>query len=419
MPNLNRRLQVFEYVDASPDNNVDSPTYTYARTAWGRIDPIGMAKDTLIAGAARQESDVAILFRDSTPVGAGAVVVDPITGEQWRTAGFESPAVTQAHPIHRASYAAARDERALWGRALMLTVLYDHSDELIERLPEAVDAGLRAMAYVYYDEVKRALAGGYTTGDFVTGRVLNSVTIGEPYDATSGAPDRAIEVGTDVDYAMFWEMGHYNIFTRKFERVEALARIARRHGARDGGRVLGHHALVDAAGSARMTTASSSAIEDTIVSRILDWQPVALIVPPQTGPQTLRTILGGAYIWKVKAKDNPPWPHLVYRIGDRRSDSTTHGTLVNFVVEVDVWNAPRNRARLDATSGIADQIEAGLVDWIMPNEAFRITNVRTRRSDFPYTGDADRDVCREYMQFEGFMWPSYLGREVGAMRGVL
>lgn len=87
MPNLNRRLQIFEYVDASPDENVDSPTYTYARTVWGRIDPLGMGKDTLIAGAARQESDVAILFRDSTPVGAGAVVVDPLTGEQWRIAG--------------------------------------------------------------------------------------------------------------------------------------------------------------------------------------------------------------------------------------------------------------------------------------------------------------------------------------------
>lgn len=99
-----------------------------------------------------------------------------------------------------------------------LNITLDRSDELLERLPDAIDAGLTAAGYVYRDEVMRALAGGYTSGDFVTGRLLNSITVGEPYDSDSG--ERAIAVGTDLDYAMFWEMGHMNLFTRKFERVE-------------------------------------------------------------------------------------------------------------------------------------------------------------------------------------------------------
>jgi hypothetical protein len=76
----------------------------------------------------------------------------------------------------------------------------------------AIAGGLTAAAYVYANLVKRALAGGYTSGDFVTGRVLNSVTIGEP----SGL---YIDVGTDLDYAEYWEIGHHNIFTRRYERV--------------------------------------------------------------------------------------------------------------------------------------------------------------------------------------------------------
>lgn len=87
----------------------------------------------------------------------------------------------------------------------------------MDRARVAVDAGLRAGGYFLANEIKRQLAGGYTSGDFVTGHVMNSVTVGEPYDDGDA---RALEVGTDVDYALFWELGHHSIFTRRFERVE-------------------------------------------------------------------------------------------------------------------------------------------------------------------------------------------------------
>jgi hypothetical protein len=84
-------------------------------------------------------------------------------------------------------------------------------------LDQGVRDGLTAGAYVYAGAVKQALAGGYTSGDFVTGHVMRSVTVvpavrtGDTYEAI---------VGTDVLYALFWEVGHHNLFTRRFERVE-------------------------------------------------------------------------------------------------------------------------------------------------------------------------------------------------------
>lgn len=86
-----------------------------------------------------------------------------------------------------------------------------------ERMEQARDAGLIAAAHVVINEVKRGLRGGYTSGAFVTGHVWNSVTRTDPLDENGV---RVIRVGTDVMYALFWEVGHRNVFTRKFERVE-------------------------------------------------------------------------------------------------------------------------------------------------------------------------------------------------------
>jgi hypothetical protein len=78
-------------------------------------------------------------------------------------------------------------------------------------------AGLLAAAAVVENRVKQQLAGGYTSGRFVTGHVLASVNHSEPEVA---GPTGYILVGTDVMYALFWEVGHNNLFTRKHERVE-------------------------------------------------------------------------------------------------------------------------------------------------------------------------------------------------------
>lgn len=93
---------------------------------------------------------------------------------------------------------------------------------LLSALQGAQAQALTAMAYPVYNEVKRQLRHGYRSslgnwGDFVTGNNVNHVTISPVTITDSGA---SITVGTDLDYALFWELGHHNIFTRHFERDE-------------------------------------------------------------------------------------------------------------------------------------------------------------------------------------------------------
>lgn len=86
---------------------------------------------------------------------------------------------------------------------------------VVARLRRARSAGLIAAATVLINAVKRGLQGGYTSGDFVTGASINAVTRSEP-DLVNGE----ILVGTNLMYNLFWELGHFNLFTRRFERVE-------------------------------------------------------------------------------------------------------------------------------------------------------------------------------------------------------
>lgn len=82
---------------------------------------------------------------------------------------------------------------------------------------EGCQKGLIAAAYIASNEVKRRLRGGYTSGQFVTGNVINSVTRSEPVKTPNGW---RIVVGTNVPYALYWELGHFNLFMRRFARVE-------------------------------------------------------------------------------------------------------------------------------------------------------------------------------------------------------
>lgn len=87
---------------------------------------------------------------------------------------------------------------------------------LIALLDRETPKALTAAAMVLQNEVKQRLRGGYTTGDFVTGLSMNSVTASAPVKAGGVW---SIQVGTNVTYNLFWEIGHHNLFTRKYEHV--------------------------------------------------------------------------------------------------------------------------------------------------------------------------------------------------------
>ena len=84
-------------------------------------------------------------------------------------------------------------------------------------LHEALATGLAAAGNEYADRVGRRLAFGYTSGDFVTGNVAGSVEV-TPVQRTADGLE--VKIGSNVDYALFWELGHVNLFTRRYARVE-------------------------------------------------------------------------------------------------------------------------------------------------------------------------------------------------------
>jgi hypothetical protein len=72
------------------------------------------------------------------------------------------------------------------------------------QMNRALDAGLIAAAQVPLNAIKKALAGGYTTGDYVTGASVSAATRTDPTDENGV---RVIRIGTKLGYNRDWEMG--------------------------------------------------------------------------------------------------------------------------------------------------------------------------------------------------------------------
>lgn len=94
--------------------------------------------------------------------------------------------------------------------------------DFAEQWPVALDAGLIAAADVYVEAVGARLERGYTSGEFVrkdSQAVADSVRRSKPYTSRKDG-HRSVNAGTRLFYARFWEFGHRNPFTGRYERVE-------------------------------------------------------------------------------------------------------------------------------------------------------------------------------------------------------
>jgi len=93
----------------------------------------------------------------------------------------------------------------------------------------ATEAALKAAAQVVVnglkDEKPLGVRGGFTSGAFVTGNLLGSIDMTDVVRTPEGP---AIAVYTDAEYAVYWEYGHFNIFSRKYEREERWEPTLRR-----------------------------------------------------------------------------------------------------------------------------------------------------------------------------------------------
>lgn len=107
---------------------------------------------------------------------------------------------------------------------------YAKNPDRLAKLARATDVALQAGAQVVQNDVKlrfKSRKHGYTTGAFARpGRgVTATITRSEPFTHEDG---RRVVVGTNqrsadgYPYPLAWELGHYNIFTRKRERVETF-----------------------------------------------------------------------------------------------------------------------------------------------------------------------------------------------------
>ena len=83
-------------------------------------------------------------------------------------------------------------------------------------LMEGQNPGLIAAAQILVNEVKLGLRGGYTSGAFTVGLSTGAVTRSPPILGPRGM---FVLVGTNLKYNLYWELGHKNIFTRRYERV--------------------------------------------------------------------------------------------------------------------------------------------------------------------------------------------------------
>lgn len=113
------------------------------------------------------------------------------------------------------------------------TEITDNSGPFLEALARAQQAGLHNAAQTYRNDMKKALRSGgkgfvfkTTIGNvghivrgkrrpWTTGLLWNSITLD---DMVAFGAGWAIRVGTNVKYALFWELGHHNIYTKHFER---------------------------------------------------------------------------------------------------------------------------------------------------------------------------------------------------------
>jgi hypothetical protein len=85
------------------------------------------------------------------------------------------------------------------------------------RFRQARGASLIAAVQIPMNKTAEDLAKGFTSGNFTQGVSKAAVNRSEPFDTAEGM---AILYGTDLLYNLWWTVGHHNLFTRRFERVD-------------------------------------------------------------------------------------------------------------------------------------------------------------------------------------------------------
>ena len=109
----------------------------------------------------------------------------------------------------------------------MSVTFEDRSAAFLRRWDAAQRAGLTAAGNVVRRAVTRAHDSTYYKGGAFRGTlfVRQSIRQSDPERGPDGA--LSVVVGTKIREALFWELGHHNLFTRRYERRELWVPAAR------------------------------------------------------------------------------------------------------------------------------------------------------------------------------------------------
>lgn len=98
----------------------------------------------------------------------------------------------------------------------MAVTVIDNSRKVQDRYRDAARKGLVAGGALLVRELKKAHGDSYYKGGaFRTGQVRQSIKATAPFWLGGWM----LQVGTKLLFPLYWELGHFNVFTRKYERV--------------------------------------------------------------------------------------------------------------------------------------------------------------------------------------------------------
>lgn len=99
----------------------------------------------------------------------------------------------------------------------MARFFHDNTPEARRMLRDIAVAAMRAALVVIETQAKKNTRGGFTSGRFVTGgwRSITHEVVADDHHVEGS-------VGTTLRHFAFWELGHQNIFTRRYERAPWL-----------------------------------------------------------------------------------------------------------------------------------------------------------------------------------------------------
>lgn len=110
----------------------------------------------------------------------------------------------------------------------MFSRFFDNTGKVLAAQHKIAADGVEELTKEIHNEARKEVQGGFTSGAWVTGTLARNIDYEVDRMGLRG------EVGSTLNYALYWEAGHYNIFIGKYIRRRWLSRAMVRAKAKSG-----------------------------------------------------------------------------------------------------------------------------------------------------------------------------------------